>query len=633
MPPRIEDWEMEDYLRIFWSSRKLIVACGLAGVCFSTFSALQKPNLYRATARVLIEPQSPRVVRFEEVARPEISDRTFLQTEYEIIGSRAIMARVVEDLHLASFPPFSSSEDPARVLRGMISVQPIRGTKLVDISSGGTNPELIIQLVNAVAESYTKMNLERRREMTTGGAQWLSEEVEKMEGKMRDAQLRLLKFREEHGAIDLGEETQNSTLQRLQALHGSLNKIREDRLDAELKYREKHPALQELLAKERELQLVLFDQEQRTLEISRLSIQFNTLMREAKTSESVYNILLTRLKELGVQEGLQSNNVSVVDLAEPPLRSIGPARGRNVLSGLLLGLLLGGALGLAREYLTRTIRNRQEFERLLEIPFLGHVPLLPRAGQARNASYRIVMEQPTTAAAEAFRSARTTLEFLLSSGTSHCLVVTSSLPEEGKTTVSANLALALNELDRRVLLVDGDLRRPSLHRHLGVELEPGLSGYLLETAQLAEIAQPVPGAEGLSFIPAGLSPPQPADLLNHPRLREAILQWKKEYQYVLIDSSPILVAVDAAVLSTLAEGVLLVVRANRTHTEVLSVGKQRLVDVGAKLIGGILNGANLQHEHGYRYYYSYGPAKGRRRSRPTTTPLPVVESSPEETPL
>lgn len=634
MPMRLEEWQLEDYLRVLWSNRLVIASVSLAGAILAAVGVLQKPNVYRATARVLIEPQTPRVVRFEEVAGLQGTDRAFLQTEYEIIASRAIMTRVVEELNLASFPPFSSADDPARVLRGMVSVQPVRGTKLVDVSSPGTNPELIIRIVNAVAETYTKSNLERRREMTTGGAQWVREEVEKLEGKMREAQLRLLKFREEHGAIDFGEESQNSVLQRLQALQASLNKIREERLDAELKYREKHPSLQELLAKERELQLALFDQEQRALEISRLSIQFNTILREAKTSESIYNVLLTRLKELSVQEGTESNNVSVVDHARLPLNPIGPARGREILSGFLLGLLLSVGLSLIREYLTRTVRNRQEFERLLEIPFLGHIPLIPRGGK-KDVSHRVLLEQPTSPAAESLRSVRTTLEFLLSTGASHCLVVTSSLPEEGKSTVSSNLALALNELNRKVLLIDGDLRRPALHRVLGVELEPGLSGYLLGTAELAEIVQSPPGVEGLSFVPAGLSPPQPTDLLNEARFREAIQQWKQQYQYILIDSPPVLVAADSAVLSTVCDGVLFVVRANRTHAEVVSVGRQRLVDVGAKLIGGILNGANLQQEHGYRYYYSYRyyQEKKKRGPRATTTPVPAAESPPEETQL
>ena len=631
MAARFEEWQLEDYLRTLWANKWLIAALSLICGISTTSSALQKPNIYRVSAQILIDPQNPRVVQFQEVTTPGGLDRSFMQTEYEIISSRAVMSHVLEELNLASFPPFSMSNDPPRTLRGMISVEPVRGTRLVNISSTGTNPDLVTRIVNSVADTYIRLNLERRIEMTTGGAKWISEEVDKMEEKMRQAQMKLLEFREQHGAVDFGEENQNSVLQRLLALTASLNKIREERLDAEQKYREKHPLLQEMLAKERELQLALFDQEQRALEISRLSIQFNTLLREAKSSESIHNVLLTRLKELSVQEGLQNNNVSVVDYARVPSGPIGPARSREIATGFLLGFVLGGVLSLAREFLTKTLRTRQEFEQLLEIPFLGHVPLVRQLGRQR-VSRRLLTDQPTSPAAEALRSIRTTLEFLLSTGTSHCLVITSALPEEGKSFVCTNLAIGLTELNRKVLVIDADLRRPTLHRSFGIELEPGLSGYLQESAGEEEIVRPVPNIEGLALVTAGLSPPQPTDLLTHPKFQELLKRWREQYQYVLIDSPPVLVAADSAVLAGLVDGTLFVVRANRTHAEAALVGKQRLVDVGAKLIGGILNGARLELERGYRYYYSnryYQERKGKRFSR-STTPLPSVQEPPQE---
>ena len=631
MPGRFEEWQLEDYLRTLWLNWKLIAALSLAFGITATSSAYQMPNIYRTSARILIDTESPRVVQFQEVGGPSSSwDRSFLQTEYELIASREVMARVLEELHLESFPPFSGSQDPIRALQGMISVEPVRGTRLVNIFSRGTNPELITRIVNAVADNYVRLNLSRRIELTTGGAHWLSEEVDKLEEKMRQAQMKLLEFREQHGTVDFGEENQNSVMQRLQALNASLSKVRDDRLDAEQKYRKQYPDLQELLAKERELQLALFDQEQRALEISRLSIQFNTLLRESKTLESIHNILLTRLKELSVQEGLQNNNISVVDRARVPSGPVGPARRRQAFSGFLLGLLLGGVLSLAREFFTRTIRTRQEFEQTLKIPFLGHVPLIRPVGK-QAAPKLILLQQSTSPTVEALRTIRTTLEFLLAEGPSHSLVITSALPEEGKSFISANLAVGLTELTRKVLLIDGDLRRPTLHRAFGVELEPGLSGYLQDTVSAEEIVRQVPNVEGLSLITAGLSPSQPTDLLTQLKFREFLKQCKEQYQYILIDSCPILVAADASVLAGLADGALFIVRANRTHSEAVLAGKQRLMDVGAKLIGGILNGASLELERGYRYYYSNRYYRGQKTGRPRT-PKPIPSFPPEQDP-
>lgn len=638
MAGRFEDWQFEDYLRTLWLNKGLIVALGLAFGAYAALTVEQQPNLYRTYARILIDPQTPRVVQFQEVVTPSSMDRSFLQTEYELISGRNVMARVLEELNLESFPPFSGAKDPIRILQGMISVEQVRGTRLVNIWSTGTNPELITRIANSTADNYVAANLGRRIEMTTGGAHWLRDEVDKMEEKTRQAQMKLLEFREQHGALDLGEESQNSALQRVEALQASLSKTRDERTDAERKYREKHPDLLELMAKERELQLALFDQEQRALEISRLSIQSNILLREVKVGESIYNVLLTRLKELSVQEGLQNNNVFVVDYARVPSAPVGPARRRRISSNFLLGLLLGGVLSLAREFFIRTLRTRQEFEQVLGIPFLGYIPLVRSFGRPvrHGADQRILLNQSDSSAAEAFRSIRTILKFLLPEDASYVLVVTSALPEEGKSFFCTNLAIGLTELKQKVLVIDGDLRRPTLHRSFEVELDPGLSSFLQDTAGAEEIIRPVPHLEGLSIVTAGLTPSHPTDLLMQPKFREFLKKCKEHFQYVLIDTCPVLVASDAGALASVANGTLYVVRANRTHSEAVQVGKQRLTDVGAKLIGGVLNGATLELERGYRYYYSnryyHGGKKSRSRppTRPPTHPPPPAPEPSQE---
>lgn len=605
MRPQLE-WQPEDYLRALRLNKWSIILTTVAiGGAVATYMMAQ-PSIYRATARILIETQTPQIVQFQEITPyNQPWDRAFLQTEYQVISSRAVISRVVEELHLAAFPPFSSAGDPVSFLQEMVLVSPVRGTKLVDISVTGIKREVITQIANAIADTYATLNLERRRGFTTGGAQWLREEVAKMETKMRSDQLALQEFREANSTIDFGEEQQNTVLQRIQALNAALTNTRKKRIESETKYREKHPNIQELLAEEKELQLALFDQEQLGLEMSRLSIQYNTLLREAKTSEQIYNTLLTRLKELTVQEGVQTNNVQVVDYARVPGSSIGPHRLRAIGTASLLGLLLGIGLAFLREFLVKTVRTRREFEQLVEIPFLGHIPLIRLPRKRGKPSGFVLTAKPNSPVAESIRSIRTTLEFLLPAGKPRVILVTSSLPEEGKSLVSLNLAMSLQELGRKVLLVDGDLRRPTLHQILQVELEPGLSGYLQEKGTLTELVKIAPEANHLPVVPAGLTPPQPTDLLSGPKLKELLERWKEEYQYILIDSPPVLVAADAAVLATAADEVIFVLRAEKTIGEAALAGKQRLVDVGTRLIGGVLNGVRLELERGYRYYYYY----------------------------
>lgn len=638
MAYRLEDIQLEDLLWAAGLHRWLVALTTFAAGALMALVMANQPNLYRASARILIETDNPRYVQFLEAGRPGQWDRTFLQTEYVVISSRAVMSRVVEQLHLASFPPFSRSKDPIRLLQGQTRVEPLRGTKLVDIRLTGHKPELVARIANAVADTYVQLNAERQREFTAGGVEWLRDEVEKLEKKMREASLGLQEFREQHGTIDFGEERYNSILQGLQALNTSLSSTREERIEAETKYREKHPVLQELLAKERELQRTLLDQEQRALEMSRLSIQYNTLQREAKTSEGIYNILLTRLKELSVQEGLQSNNVQVVDYALVPDAPVGPPRRRRTFTAALLGFLLGCGLSFSLELFAKSIRTRQEFEQALGIPFLGHVPVLGK--KLRRSEGLLLARNPKSPMADTIRSVRTTLEFILPNTTSHILLFTSAVPEEGKSLVCANLAVAFHELGRRVLLVDADLRRPNQHRLFRVGVEPGLSAYLeghAEKEDLIQVSTVVEG--GLPMVPSGLSPSQPTELLSSPRFRELLEQWRSQYQYILLDSPPVLVAADAAVLSGLVDAVVYLIRAQQTHAQTALAGKQRLVDIGAKIIGGILNRARLELERGYRYYYPYryyhskgdeqGP--GRRREAAKTSP-PASESPSQESP-
>jgi len=623
------DWQFEDYLRALWLSKWLILLSTLVSWGCVTAYLSQKPNIYRATARVLIEAERARPVEFREMtpAADMFDQSYFLRTEYQIITSPPVLQQVVEGLNLAALPPFSGAEDPAGVLRGMISVEPVRGTKLVDISATGTDSQMITHVVNGVADSYVRLNLERRQETTTGGVQWLKDEVTKMEEKMRSDQTALQAFREEHSGLDFGTEQQNAILQRLEDLNTSITDTRKQRIDAEAKYRERHPVVRELFAKEMELQLALMEQEQQATQMNRLSIQYSALQREAKTSEEIYNTLLTRQKELSVEEGLQTNNVQVVSRAKVPRDPVSPNRARSASFATLLGLFLGGGLAILREATTKTLRNRREFDHVLEIPFLGHVPMIPQ-GRKRGGHERLILvDDPQSPAAEAIRAIRTTLEFLLPAEGSHVLVVTSALPEEGKSLICLNLAVAFQELGKKVVLVEADMRRPSLHHALDLQPEPCLSGYLQGRGSLQELVQ-VPAAEPrLPVIPSGPTPPQPADLLAGSKMQELIGLLKQQYQYILIDTPPVLAAADTTVLAKLAESTVYVVRAGRTDRDVVLAGRQRLVDVGARLLGGILNRAHLELEHGYRYYYYY---KGSSRKRAAARPVPTTPSRAQE---
>jgi capsular exopolysaccharide synthesis family protein len=331
---------------------------------------------------------------------------------------------------------------------------------------------------------------------------------------------------------------------------------------------------------------------------------------------------------------LETNNVQLIYPAKIPTRPVKPRRTRAVAVSTLFGVLLGYGLALLREIFSKTIRSRQEFERILEIPFLGHVPAIELPKRHRGRESLLLLTQPQSNTAESLRAIRTTLEFMLPAGQSHTLLLTSSVPAEGKSFMSLNLAVVLQELGRKVLLIDADMRRPSIHQLLNLPLEPGLSGYLQAQASLEEIVQMTDAPLSLPVIPAGLTPPQPPDLLAQPRMRELLERFKQEYTYVLIDTPPVLAVADTSILAREVGGVLYVVWSGRTHRDVALAGKARLLDVGARILGGILNGGHPEMERGYGYYYYYYQKKRKRPSRgPLAGSEPPAESEPPRAPL
>ena len=371
-------------------------------------------------------------------------------------------------------------------------------------------------------------------------------------------------------------------------------------------------------AREQELQAALTEQERLALDLNRLELDYNNLSRQTKASADLYDSLNKRLKELEVTESLQTNNVRVVDEAKLPERPIAPNRLRIIGLWAFFGLLAGGVTAFLRETLTTTIRSRKDLEELLNLPFLGRVLRVASASGRHSQEHLFFVKHPDSVAAEGIRAIRTTLEFLLPEAPVHRLLVTSSLPEEGKSLASANLAVSLQELGRRVILIDADMRRPSLFRIFQIPLEPGLSTYLQNQASLEDIVQVPSGTHGLTVISSGALPPRPTDLLAGPRMAALIEELSASFQYIIVDTPPTLAVADATILSRLIDCALLVARANQTTRDAILAARQQLAQTPLKFLATLLNDLRPHTEMGYHYgyyYQHYGRGAKRRRSR------------------
>jgi capsular exopolysaccharide synthesis family protein len=354
------------------------------------------------------------------------------------------------------------------------------------------------------------------------------------------------------------------------------------------------------------------------LDLRNRSIQYNILQREVDTSRTLYDGLLQRYKEVGVAGGVTANNVSIVDRAQAPSRPSKPSLMINIGIAGLLGLALGLLAALILEALDETLEKPEDVEQKLGLPVLGVVPLLDK-GVAPTAALADVR----SAFSEAYYSIRTALQFSTPSGAPASLLITSSRPAEGKSTTAYAIALNLARIGRRVLLADGDLRNPSMHRAMGVENDAGMSNLLSGAGELSALVKSTK-QEGLDFIPCGPLPPNPAELWGGDGLRRLLATAAGSYDHVVIDGPPVLGFADAPLLASAVDGAVLVVESKSTRRAQARGALRRLIIGDTHLLGAVLTKFNVKTTRygGYDYAYDYtyggsegGAAPGRKASR------------------
>ncbi len=371
------------------------------------------------------------------------------------------------------------------------------------------------------------------------------------------------------------------------------------------------------------------DRQKKSLtETNQQLIQYNILEREVDSNKQLYDGLLQRMKEAQVSSGLKSSNIHVVDNAIVPRSPVKPRIFLNLALGLALGLGLGVGLAFFQEYLDKTLKSSDDVEHLLRLPSLGMLPkfYLNGAGKhgAKADEEQLVAVAPNghfdsapgvqtaSESVEAFRSLRTSV-LLSASPVPRLLLITSAVPSEGKTTAAVNLGAALANLGKSVVLVDCDMRRPSVHRSTGVENRPGFVQCLTGHVDLSEAVLPVPGVNNFSVIPCGPIPPNPAEVLSSQLTAELLRKLRSQFEFVLVDSPPILSVADSRILATLTDAAILVTRAHSTPYDVVRRARSLLYGAGSRILGVALNAVDFERE-GYGYssgQYGFGYGYGR----------------------
>ncbi len=396
--------------------------------------------------------------------------------------------------------------------------------------------------------------------------------------------------------------------------------------------------------------------------LNQYSVQYNVLKQEVDSNKQIYDGMLQRMKEAGITAGLKSNNIHVVDAATPPGAPILPDKKGNLTKALLSGFVFGIALAFLVEYVgsyfDRSLKTPEDVDRFVQLPFLGLIPsthsfdhmgnrkslmLFLKTGDGRpmkaglngrNGSQHIEMitlSNTTSLISEAYRHLRTSI-LLSSNGHNRqkSIVVTSSKRGEGKTSTCVNLAITLAQANKKVLLIDCDLRNPRIHRILGLNNKEGISNFLSEVSKpLTHLIQTT-AIPNLYVLTAGRIPPNPSELVGSAMMKKCLATVSQRFDHVLVDTPPLLAVTDGCMLANMVDGVILVIRGGDTTKEAIMRSKQLLTYAHAKIIGTMLNNVDLHTCEPYyysRYFYNYdmetvgeSPAEshaGARQSHPS----------------
>lgn len=695
-----------------WGIAGLVVVVSLVAA-LATFTLTP---MYRAAASLLIEEQAAKVLSIEQIYGADGSSSEYLQTQFELLRSRALAERVVSQLKLVDNPEFDPRQQPAPLLdiqgwkqslsellgatalpldeaeqqtrrfdevtrefMERVKVEPQGKTKLVKVQVEMADPRLAMQAANAMANGFIEGQLEASQGVSLAAGSWMTSRMEELRIQLKDSEELLQRYREAENLVDVGgvgtisaaelaqtgdrmidarrqraeaesqyrqvQSIARNDWQRLGSVpavlgHPLIQQFKADEARARAKVEElskrygaRHPAMEaarsELSAAsgslrgqieqvvagiERNYQLAQANQnslqssfdanKSRIQEISRKEFKLRELQREVDANRTLYETFTNRLKETAATSDLNSVTARVVDPAILPDKPAKPNKALIVFIAALLTLLGAVGLTLLLDTLNNTFKNAQQVEEQLNISVLGIVPLVEK--QHRDQLSQVFNRDLDRRFSESIRTIRTGIVLSGIDSPHQVLLVTSSLPAEGKSTLSINLACALGQLER-VLLIDADMRRPSLARSFQFPAgTPGLANLLAGTATEQECIRQVNGIDVLS---AGSVPPNPLELLSSPRFAALLDDLKSRYQRIIFDSAPTQVVSDALHLSTFVDFVIYVSKAGSTPIPLVEKGVGQLLQNRAPLKGIVLSQVDMDQakkdNQGYDGYYDY----------------------------
>jgi exopolysaccharide transport family protein len=485
--------------------------------------------------------------------------------------------------------------------------------ELTSAESARMEKESVYRLVQS-GDADTAAAAATSADSGTGSNSASSSLLEKLRGQEADLKIQVAQFSTQFGPA----------YPKVAQLHSQLKEV-DTQLQIEMKKVVSRVRSDYMASLQREnmLRAALENQKQEANRLNESAIDYTLLKRDVESNRTLYEGLLEKLKEAGVTAGLRSNNIRPVDLARVPTEPSEPNIPRNLSFALALGLSTGIGLAFLLEGIDNTVRTPEQAQAISALPSLGMIPLGSRHSTDSNGRQRlsvasskevvelVTQSRPQSQMAESYRALRTSLLLTSLGAPPKVILVTSALPQEGKTTTSINCAIVLAQKGTRVLLIDADLRRPSIHKTLGMGPRIGLSNVLTGNATLQQAIVRSTILPSLFVLPAGTPPPNPAELLASTNMKDVLAELREQYDHIVVDTPPTLSVTDAVVMSTRADAVVLVIRSGQTTKQALRRSRELLSQVNARVAGVLLNAVDLSSPD-YYYYYEYQGKYGHR---------------------
>ncbi|KAG1682850.1 putative tyrosine-protein kinase EpsB [Nymphon striatum] len=691
---------LHDILSILGRRKKTIIFTVLLTTLLALlFSVLTKPS-YRANATIQIERKGAQIVDFGKTDSTSDSfdslNDPFFRTRYEMLKSRRLADKVIDDLDLEStlqpkekkgllsgLMDSLSGKDKSQMTAPVsytnlfakkLLIQPIEKTHLVEVIYESESADNAKQVVSSLIENFIKLQIETKSETGEYAKNFLSDQLKEARERLTDAEEALVKYSSDKGilGIDAGQtrhvkklenlnsalvdaeikRTEAESLYRQMQKSGSVSTVLSNPVVTSLKarlvqlegdyqemlktFKPNYPDMQRLqqqinaargklstematiqrsmrsdylAAKKQEetLRSDLRGFNKRLTNLQDNSVDYNTLRREVDASGQTYNALLKRMEEVNVASAVNTSSIRIVDPVVKPLKKYRPNPKVNLLIGLLSGLILGLGFAFLREALDKSVKSSEDLQRLTGLPVLANIPHAKRS-MVKHLS-KISSKIPNAPVAEAYRILSANIRFMAGKQNERVMLITSILPGEGKSTTATNIACSYAQMGLKVLLIDADMRKPSLHEKLGLPNHTGLSNFLEGEADLVGITQPVKDVSGLYTITSGSIDEDPVSMLSHERMAYLTTQAATRFDYVIVDSPPVKGFADTLILSSLASSTLLVAKEDNMDSGAIRLALEQLYRVKNNVIGFLVLSNKKSSDTKY-YSKHYGKIKG-----------------------